>query len=332
MGACNSWLWLGHLDLQTGSQKRFGAACAVRKPLFRTAQGARWSLIALQTLLYHLTCTLIALVLLCLALLLLLLSCVYGLRGAQHRAMAAHPPPGQQAALQLVQSLIWIEQQAQQWLGGRAVAAVRSWLVALRDEAVRVHGMHPLVLDMPDGFVCASTRTPPDGRSYPQISQRAHQHTGVRAVLGGALAVATQALTACFTWLSSLTDGGGSSSGGSRSGDARAAGQKGSGWWEAVGADKVDKENLVLTCLLGALAGVLWLHVRQQGQAARRGLQQQMEAQMGDPRPGPEGVVGEGGVAAGGDALQLPAAVPQTQGRPSPLMRRNVQPPQPQQG
>lgn len=54
-----------------------------------------------------------------------------------------------------------------------------------------------------------------------------------------------------------------------------------SSWWEALGADRVDTENLVLTCLMGALAAVLWLHVRQQGLAAAqaRGQAQQARGQ-----------------------------------------------------
>jgi hypothetical protein len=75
------------------------------------------------------------------------------------------------------------------------------------------------------------------------------------------------------------------------------------GWWEALGVNKVDKENLVLTCLLGALAGALWLHVRQQGHAARR-------AGVGGGVGG--GVVGAGGGVGGGVVAEGGQGMPRT--------------------
>ena len=77
-------------------------------------------------------------------------------------------------------------------------------------------------------------------------------------------------------------------------GNGAGGGAGGQGWGRqllhSLGADKVDPDNLVLTILLGALAGVLWLRQRQmqemqQGQVRRspeggRGVQQQRQEQQ----------------------------------------------------
>lgn len=218
------------------------------------------------------------------------------------RALSAEPQPGQQSALQLVQTLIWLEQLASSWFGSRAVQAVRSALQGLRDAAVNVHGMYPLVLEMPDGFTTASTHMPPGGRSqYPP--HRGYPATGWAAQLSRTLLDVEHAVGAITA---------GHLPGGGRgvrhaAGDLRQS--TGKGWWEAIGADKVDKENLILTVLLGTLAALLWLRrrpaqrlpeERQQGDAATR-------AQPGQPptRQLPAGAVGE--------ALRQPRELPRPQ-------------------
>lgn len=181
------------------------------------------------------------------------------------RALAVQSQPGQKHALQLAQAAIWLEQQANRLLGFRPVAAFRALLVAARDAAVRLHGTHPPVLDMPDGFTTAAAL--PRGRvgavhrslrwgAWAQLRRGwlGLQHAVELAVWGPAHAAAHE---------------------GGKGGEARGGGQQQvarGGLWEAVGAEKVDRENLVLTMLMCALAGVLWLHVRQQGQRPARGV------------------------------------------------------------
>jgi hypothetical protein len=192
----------------------------------------------------------------------LLLLCASSL----HRALAGQSQPaGQKHALKLAHTAIWLEQQADRLLGFGPVAAFRALLVAARDAAVRLHGAHPAVLDMPDGFTTAATL--PRGRvGAVHRSLRWGAWTQLRRVWLG-----LQHAVELAVWgpAHAATHEGG------KGGEARGAGhQPGSrdGLWEAVGADKVDRENLVLTMLMCALAGVLWLHVRQQGQRAARGL------------------------------------------------------------
>lgn len=226
------------------------------------------------------------------------------------RALAAQSQPGQKHALQLAQAAIWLEQQADRLLGFRPVAAFRAVLVAARDAAVRLHGTHPPVLDMPDGFTTAAGL--PRGRvgavhrslrwgAWGQLRRvwLGLQHAVELAVWGPTAHAATHE---------------GGKGGEPRGGGQQQPGARG-GLWETVGAEKVDRENLVLTMLMCALAGVLWLHVRQQGQRAARGVaaapvrqvpvpvrvQQQQEQQAARTVPA---VGGEGGEPRGESSRQ----------------------------
>lgn len=245
------------------------------------------------------------------------------------RALTEQSQPGQQYALWLVHALIRLEQQASRWLGWQAVAAVRSTLAAVRDAAVVAQGMHPAVLDMPDGFASLS---PPTGRS-PAGRHTAHRGWMVR--LQHALLSAQASLSAAASRQHQLDP---------RGGEGRAGGgshKQSASWWEALGADRVDTENLVLTCLMGALAAVLWLHVRQQGLAAAQARGQAQQAPQNGVRVAgvrvgqlQEGAAGDDvheGAAGSTDVQQQQLAATGLRQRPQPASDGSDGSPQPQE-
>lgn len=161
------------------------------------------------------------------------------------RVLTVQSQPGQQRALRLAQAVIWLEQQASRLLGAKLVAALRALLVAARDAAVRMHGTQPPVLDLPDGLCTAGV---------PDVRVLAARH-GLRFSLW----VQLQRVLSTVQRRVVVVLGGARDSG--REGDAWGAQAR--GWWAASGADRVDRDNLILTILMGALAGALWLHRRQ---------------------------------------------------------------------
>jgi hypothetical protein len=171
--------------------------------------------------------------------------------------MLVQTQTGQQQALRLAQAAIWLEQQASKWLGSRTIATVRAALLAASDAVVRLHATQPLVLDVLDGLATAHpSHAAHQGLLWSVLTQLQQWAASIQQVFG--------AIARC---LHAAADGG-------RPGDTQWGQRASKKFQEYLGADRVDSENLVLTCLLGALAAVLWLHVRQQGQRVARAADQ----------------------------------------------------------
>jgi hypothetical protein len=178
---------------------------------------------------------------------------------------------------------MWLERAGTSLLGPAAVARIKQRLLTLRDAAVREWGLHPVVLDMPDGLL------------LPEVA-------------GGGAATGSRL-------------GGGSSgsgSGGSQWLHAAAArgARRAQRMWHAVGGDKVDADSLVLTCLLGALAAVLWMRQRRLGALPHALLAAQQQRLGGAGNAGRAGAWRAGQATRGqsgaadshGGAVQAPEA------------------------